>query len=293
MSYAVQIVVSGLTLGSMYALAAVGLSLVWGAFNCLNMAHGAAMALGAYFTLIAVNALGLPIVVSLPFAMVCGALVGTAIYYVSVHFMLDTRNYETNIIIATFGIGMVVENSLLRIFGGYPFAQPLTIPGVVTIISDVPVNWRSVAIWVVAAVLMVALGLLLTRTRIGRAIRAVAQNRDGAKLMGVPVARVYVQVLMLASMLAAVSGIMLSTITQIVPYMGNSPLLKAFIVICLAGLGNMVGALYAALLVGFIEAAASTLWAPQYGFPVILVVVILALVWRPEGLFGRVMVARQ
>ena len=110
MSYAVQIVVSGLTLGSMYALAAVGLSLVWGAFNCLNMAHGAAMALGAYFTLIAVNALGLPIVVSLPFAMVCGALVGTAIYYVSVHFMLDTRNYETNIIIATFGIGMVVEN---------------------------------------------------------------------------------------------------------------------------------------------------------------------------------------
>ncbi|MBM3518051.1 MAG: branched-chain amino acid ABC transporter permease [Alphaproteobacteria bacterium] len=293
MDYLIQIIVSGLTLGSMYALSAVGLSLVWGSFNCLNMAHGSVMALGAYFTLIAVDSIGFPVWVSLPFAMVGGALVGTAVYYLSVHWMLNTRNYETNIIIATFGIGMVMENGLLKIFGGYPYAQPLTVQGVAGLIGNVPVNYRSIVIWVVAAVLMVALGLLLTRTRAGRAIRAVAQNRDGAKLMGVPVARVYVQVLMLASLLAAVSGILISTTLQIVPYMGANPLLKAFIVICLAGLGNILGALYAALLVGLVEASASTLWAPQYGFPVILVVVILALIWRPEGLFGRVMVARQ
>ena len=127
----------------------------------------------------------------------------------------------------------------------------------------------------------------------GRAIRATAQNRDAARLMGVKVKRVYVIVLALASGLAGVAGIMLSSFKDVVPLMGQTPMLKAFIVIVLAGLGNMTGALYAALLIGMVEAAVKVLVADKWGFLAMLVVVVIAIIWRPAGLFGKHQIARQ
>ena len=114
-----------------------------------------------------------------------------------------------------------------------------------------------------------------------------------ARLVGVPVRRVYVLVLALASALAAVSGVMLSSIKDITPLMGGEPLLKAFIVIVLSGLGNVIGALYAALIVGIIESTVSVMLGAQYGFTAILLFVIFALLWRPAGIFGRAMTVRQ
>jgi branched-subunit amino acid ABC-type transport system permease component len=293
MSFFIQIVVSGLTLGAMYALAAVGLALVWGSFNMLNMSHGVIMTLGAYFALIWAEMLGFPLWMALPFAMVCGAIVGIAVYFISAHWMLRRRNFDVGIIIATFGIGMAMETSLLRIFGGEPFSQPLSVRSYSFMVGEVPVSYQRLVIWGVALVLILLVGLFLTRTDMGRAVRAVAQNRDGARLVGVPVRRVYVLVLGLASALAAVSGIMLSSIKDITPLMGGEPLLKAFIVIVLSGLGNVVGALYAALIVGMIESAVSVMLGAQYGFTAILLFVIFALLWRPAGIFGRAQTARQ
>ena len=293
MSFFIQIIVSGLTLGAMYAIAAVGLALVWGSFNMLNMSHGVIMTLGAYFALIWAQNLGLPLGLALPFAMVCGAVVGVVIYFISAHWMLRRRNFDVAIIIATFGIGMATETGLLRIFGGEPFSQPLSVRAYSFMIGEVPVSYQRLVIWGVALVLIFLVGLFLTRTDMGRAVRAVAQNRDGARLVGVPVRRVYVLVLALASSLATVSGIMLSSIKDITPLMGGEPLLKAFIVIVLSGLGNVVGALYAALIVGVIESAVSVMLGAQYGFTAILLFVIFALLWRPAGIFGRTVTARQ
>ncbi len=148
-------------------------------------------------------------------------------------------------------------------------------------------------VWAGAIVLIVLVGLFLSHTTAGRAVRAVAQNRDAARLVGVPVRRIYVMVLALGSGLAAVSGIMLSSFKDVHPLMGGDPMLKAFIVIVLAGLGNITGALYAALLVGMVEAAVKVLVADKYGFAAILILVILALIWKPAGIFGRSTVARQ
>ncbi|MGD9535626.1 MAG: branched-chain amino acid ABC transporter permease [Alphaproteobacteria bacterium] len=293
MSFFIQIIVSGLTLGAMYALAAVGLALVWGSFNMLNMSHGVIMTLGAYFALIWAQMLGLPLALALPFAMVCGAVVGVVVYFISAHWMLRRRNFDVAIIIATFGIGMAMETGLLRIFGGEPFAQPLSVRAYSFMVGEVPVSYQRLVIWGVALVLIVLVGLFLTRTDMGRAVRAVAQNRDGARLVGVPVRRVYVLVLALASALATVSGVMLSSIKDITPLMGGEPLLKAFIVIVLSGLGNVVGALYAAVIVGIIESAVSVMLGAQYGFTAILLFVIFALLWRPAGIFGRAVTARQ
>jgi branched-chain amino acid transport system permease protein len=140
--------------------------------------------------------------------------------------------------------------------------------------------------------LMLALAALLTRTRMGRAIRAVSQNREAAQLMGVPVQLVYAQVLLVAGGLSAASGIMLSTITTLSPTMGYDPMLKAFIICVIAGLGNIAGALYAAFMLGVFEALVQFVFGVRFAFPAMLLIVILALIWRPYGVFGRRKVSR-
>ena len=297
MNFFIQIIVSGLTFGAMYALAAVGLALVWGAFNMLNMAHGIIMTLGAYFVLVWAELFGLPLWFAGPFAFIAGGIVGGAIYFVSAHWMLTQKNFEVTIIIATFGLGMALEAGLMKLlrelFQAAPYAQPLSLGADSFLVGDVPVSYQRLIIWAVAVALIVLVALFLTRTTMGRAIRATAQNRDAARLMGVKVKRVYVIVLALASGLAGVAGIMLSSFKDVVPLMGQTPMLKAFIVIVLAGLGNMTGALYAALLIGMVEAAVKVLVADKWGFLAMLVVVVIAIIWRPAGLFGKHQIARQ
>lgn len=297
MDYLVQIIVSGLTFSAMYALAAVGLVLVWGAFNMLNMAHGIIMTLGAYFVLVWAELFDLPLVLAAPFAMIAGGLVGVFVYFVSAHWMIKQRNFETTVIIATFGLGMALEAGLLKIlkelFHSSPYAQPLSLGANSFLVAGVPVSYQRIIIWAAALVLILALAIFLKRTNFGRAIRAVAQNRDAARLMGVRVTNIYIAVLAMASALAGVSGIMLSSFKEVHPLMGGALMLKAFIVIVLAGLGNMTGALYAALLIGMVEATVKVLIADQYGFTAILILVILALIWKPAGIFGKTTVARQ
>ena len=115
MNFFIQIIVSGLTFGAMYALAAVGLALVWGAFNMLNMSHGIIMTLGAYFVLVWAEGWGFPLWFAGPFAFIAGGLLGVAIYFVSAHWMLRQKNFEVTIIIATFGLGMALEAGLMKI----------------------------------------------------------------------------------------------------------------------------------------------------------------------------------
>lgn len=291
MEVLIQVLASGLTLGAMYALSTVGLSLVWGALGMLNMAHGAILTFGGYACYYAVAALGLPVPFGLPAAMLAGALIGFVIYHSTVRMMLKSRAFETNIVIATVGIGVALENLVLKLFGAYPVPQPLAVSGGISV-GGVHVPNQNLLILVVALLLIFGLALLLGRTRAGRAIRATAQNREAAQLMGVRVGRVYAQVLALSGALAAVSGIMVSSLTTLSPNMGGDPMLKAFIICVVAGLGNVPGAAIAALALGVVEAAAQFLLGVRFGFATLLLLVIVVLIWRPYGLFGRQQVVR-
>jgi branched-chain amino acid transport system permease protein len=288
----IQIIVSGLTLGAMYALSTIGLSLVWGSLNMLNMAQGALLAIGGYASYAAITALGLPVLLGLPAAMLVGFLVGLAVYFVVVRFMLNDPAFETNVIIATVGLAMVLENVVLKLFGAYPFSQPFQMADGLRI-GAVYVPYQNLVIMAVSLALMAATAWLIGRTRMGRAIRATAQNRDGALLMGVPVRLVFAQVLALGGVLAAVSGVMLSSITTLAPTMGYDPMLKAFIICVIAGLGNTMGALLAAFALGLIEAGVQFELGVRFGFPVLLLLVIVALILRPEGVFSRRRTTRQ
>lgn len=291
MDTATQILVSGLTLGAMYAISTVSLSLVWGALNVLNMAQGALLTLGGYFAYAAVSALGFPPLLAVLITVALGGLVGLLMYLAVIRHMLDTEGFEVNVIIATVGIGTVIENAMLKIFGAYPIRQPIMWEGGF-FIGRTHIPYNSVVIVLASVGLMLILAVVLTRTRMGRAIRAVSQNREAAQLMGVPDQLVYAQVLLVAGALSAASGIMLSTITTLSPTMGYDPMLKAFIICVIAGLGNIAGALYAAFILGVFEAVVQFVFGVRFAFPAMLLIVILALIWRPYGVFGRRKVSR-
>jgi len=287
----VQIIATGLTLGAMYALAAMGLSLVWGALGMLNMAHGALMTVGAYLCYAAIVQLGLPLVFGLPVALIGGAICGAVIYLICTRFLIGRPQFENTVMIATFGLGIAIENGILTLFGAYPTPQPLAVGGDF-VIARVHIPFQNLLILCVAIVLMVAVAALLDRTRMGRAIRATAQNREAAQLMGVAVGRVYIQVLAIAGALASAAGVLISSQATLSPSMGGDPMLKAFIICVVAGLGNVRGAAAAAIVLGVVEAAAQYLFGVRFGFATLLAIVIIALIWRPYGIFGRQQVVR-
>ena len=224
-------------------------------------------------------------------AMYAISAVGLAIYYAVVQFMYQKENFETNIIIATLGLSILLENIVLKIWGPYPFTQPFAVPGGFHF-SRVHIPYQNVVILGTSLVLMLIIAWLLNRTRMGRAIRATSQNREAAQLMGVNVGLIFAQVLAIAGVVAAVSGVMLSSLTTLSPTMGYDPMLKAFIICVIAGLGNVVGAFYAAFMLGLIEAAVQYFLGVRFSFPVLLLLVILALMWRPFGVFGNSKAAR-
>ena len=287
----IQVIVSGLTLGAMYAVGTIGLSLVWAALGMLNMAHGVLLAIGGYVSYALATLWGLPPVLGLLASIVAGAIMGAALYYASVRRLNRHPAFEMNVIIATFGLSVAGENAILKIFGGYPYAQPFKAEGGFRL-SGVHVPWHNLLIVGVAAVIMLVIAMVLSRTYTGRAIRATAQDREAARLMGVRVGAVFAQVLAIGGALAGLSGVLLSSITTLSPQVGFDPMLKAFIICVIAGLGNVAGALYMAFALGFFEAVIQFVIGVRFALPLMLLLVIVALIWRPYGVFGREDVSR-
>ena len=289
----VAVLTAGLTNGAVYALATLGLALVWGSMGMLNMAQGALLAVGGYAAYTTVTLLGLPPALGFLGAILAGAAAGAVLYGTVVRQLLrqPAATFETNVLIATVGLGIALENAVLLVYGGQPLRQPVSMPGLVRVgVSEVPV--QNIAIVAVSLALMAVLAFVLGRTRMGRAIRATAQNREAAQLMGVPTGRVYLQVLVLSGALAGVCGVLVSSITQLSPPLGADPMLKAFIMCVVAGLGNLPGAVISAFLLALVEAFVQFGAGARWGFPVLLLIVIVVLIWRPSGLFGRAQVRR-
>lgn len=289
----VAILTAGLTNGALYALATIGLALVWGSMGMLNMAHGAMLALGGYAAYTTVTTLGLPAPLGLLGAVLAGGCAGAVLYATVVRQLLaqPLATFETSVLIATVGIGIALENAILKVYGGQPLRQPVSAPGLVPM-GQASVPLQDIAIVLVSLALMGALAWLLARTRTGRAIRATAQNREAAQLMGVPTRRVYLQVMVLSGALAGICGVLVSSVTQLSPPLGGDPMLKAFIMCVVAGLGNLPGAVASAFALALVEAFVQFGAGARWGFPVLLLTVIVVLIWKPAGLFGRVQVRR-
>ena len=179
-----QIIITGLTLGAMYALASVGLALTYGTMGMFNMAHGVFMTVGAYSAYAAVEYMGLPLPIAFVAGLAAGAVIGAVMHLFVVRHMLKTDGFEINIIVATAGVAILSEDLILKIFGAYPFRQPLQLDGTFRV-GGLAVTYQSIAILAVAAALVGMMAWILTKTRFGLAIRATAINREAAMLMGV------------------------------------------------------------------------------------------------------------
>ena len=208
-----------------------------------------------------------------------------------VRHMLKTDGFEINIIVATAGVAILSEDLILKIFGAYPFRQPLQLDGTFRV-GGLAVTYQSIAILAVAAALVGMMAWILTKTRFGLAIRATAMNREAAMLMGVKADQIYLQVLVIAGLLAAAAGIMISSLATLSPQMGANPLLRAFVICVVASLGSVTGAGFAAVALGLFEAAIQYYYGVRYGFPIMLALVITVLIWKPAGLFGQQEVVR-
>lgn len=288
-----SVLVSGLTVGALYAIASIGLSLTWGALGVLNMSHGALLTLGGYVAYGVITSAGLPMPVGVLASVLVGAVAGGLIYVLIVRNVLRQAgaDFEANVMIATVGAAIALENGILLWFGGQPLKQPVTVAGSFSI-GGMTVPWQNFIIMIAALVAMALIAALLNYTRMGRAIRATAQNRDAARLLGVDVGRVYLYVLMLSGAVAGICGLLLSALVQLSPSLGNDPMLKAFIMCVVAGLGTLPGAVLVSFGLALLEAWVQYAFGARWGFPMLLCAVVLVLIWRPSGLLGRTQLRR-
>lgn len=291
MAALIQTIYSGLVLGSIYALMAVGLTLIFGALRVLNLAHGALMMIGAYVSWIVADQFGLPAFLGLPISFVVLMLIGFAIYKLLIGPMIGKPNWDTNTFIATSGLALALESLVLLRFGPRNQAQPFAIEGNFQALG-VTISYQDLVIMAVAAIALLLMEWFLTRTRPGLAIRATAQQPDAAQLMGVRKDHIFLLVLGLSSGLAAISGVLLSSIFFIAPTFGFYPMLKSFIICIFGGLGNIRGTLYAAFIIGITEALVSLYLGVRFALPVMFGLIIVVLIFRPNGLFGQREVVR-
>lgn len=286
MSMLTEIIFSALALGALYAASSVALSLTWGSIGMLNLAHGSFLAVGAYCSLLLVERLGFPWWMGIVAGGIGGALMGALTYLVLVRWVFAKPNFEINIIILTMALSIVVTDVINNAIGPTTAKQPFNLDGRMDLAGS-SIAFQTLLIIFGAAAMVTTLQMIMKRTSLGRAIRAVSQEPTAARLNGVPLQPTILKVLLLAGTVAGVSGVLLTAFTTVYPTVGFDPLLKALIICVVGGLGSIPAALSAAFLLAFVEVAVQYTLGTKWGFPALLTFVIIILLCRPDGLFGR------
>ncbi len=279
-------ILNGIVLGSMYALVALGYTLVFGVLDKLNFAHGETFMLGG-FVAVAASALGAPIWLAFPCAIVlCGAL-GLMVEWVSFR-KFQSADAQITAALSSLAVGLIVIDLVQKSFGSEPVSLelPLAVRTATVNIAGTDLAWIKIAILAVALTLMAALHALVQYTRVGRNIRAVAESPLSAALLGVNVRQVNQQTFFIASALAGMAGLMLALRTGYAASdIGFTFGIKALAIMAIGGMGDLRGAMAGGILVGVIEALAVQYGLGKLGEVVVWIVMILVLLIRPAGLF--------
>jgi branched-chain amino acid transport system permease protein len=285
----VSILISTVVLGSIYGLVAVGMTLIYGILRVLDMSQGAMVMVGGFVGWAVMTSAGLSPILAILAAFAATFALGVLTQLVSVQPLLGRPGLDFEMItfITTFAVAMIVSNVALQIAGPAQRNVPALVDGSVEVYNGVSLTYQSMIMAGVAIAIMVGFGLFLARSRWGVAIRAVAQDIDAARLMGVPIRRVFPLVMGFAASLAGIAGVFLAAQYFASPGAGDQPLLIALIVVVFGGLGSLPGAIVAAYAIGLIQATASTLVGTTWALPILYAVILLVLVIRPHGLLGR------
>ena len=282
----IQTLISGLSLGSIYALIALGYTMVYGIAKMLNFAHGDIIMVGAYAVITAVFTIGLPPFIAILISIALCALLGIVIEFLAYRPLRQAQPLA--VLITAIGVSYLLQNLALLIYGSEQKAFPTIVALPTVHIGGVYIDGITLATLVVTAVIMVALSLFINKTRMGKAMRAVSEDKEAAELMGISVNRTITVTFAIGSALAGVAAIFYgAAYTYIRPTTGAMPGIKAFTAAVFGGIGSIPGAMLGGILLGVIEQLSktyiSTLWADAIVFGVLVVVLVV----KPTGLLGK------
>jgi branched-chain amino acid transport system permease protein len=279
-----QALVTGILTGGIYSLIAMGLTLIYGVLHIINFANGAMVGLSLYLTYAVVSNFGvhpyLALLVTVPVMMGVGALVQAFLLNPVMRAPLHTQ------LLITIGLALAIENGLLLIFGPNPLSVQLPGNGGVNLFGAT-VELSRIYAFFGAILLVAALWLLLQKTPIGTAIRAVASNPEGARLVGINIKFIYILTFAIGAGAAGAAGTLVAPFSTIQPTAGAIFNLTAFVVVVLGGMGNVPGALVGGLVVGLTEQLGSLIFPGQSPLLAVFVVFLIVLFVKPKGVFGR------
>ena len=289
-----QQLINGLTLGLIYAMIAVGYTMVYGVIELINFAHGEIYMFGAFLCMTFITVMDAPLYLAILLAMICCCVIGVLLDIIAYRPLRNAPRLAA--LITAIGMSIFLQNLAMIIWGSRPLpfvkaALPKIFGEPAFSFHDVTISWMQVFIYAVALVMMVGLNLIITKTRTGTAMRALAQNKTGAALMGINVNRVISFTFILGSGMGAMAGVLVSMYyNTMYPTMGYTAGVKAFAAAVLGGIGSVPGAMFGGVVLGIAETLGAGYVSSPYRDGVAYAVMILVILFRPSGLLGRAVV---
>lgn len=275
-----QVLVNGVFLGSLFAVVAVGLTLIYGVMEVPNFAHSGIIALSAYTTYSA-RQHGAPFVLAAGIGILTGGVLSVLTELFAYRWVRDNPAAAPAVAL---GLLLILQNVALRIYGGEGKALDAPYDASILRLGGVSLSGVKVALIIIAGVALLALSVLLARTSLGRAVRAVAQDREAAAMLGIPMQRQYTLAFLIAGLLGGVAAVAYAPTYQVSPYMADEILLSAFVVVVLGGLGSVRGAVVGGLVLGIVESLGSAYISASYQSAFGFLALVVILVAKPTGL---------
>lgn len=282
-----QQLVNGLSLGSIFALVALGYTMVYGIIKLINFAHGDIYMVGAYVGFFVMTNLNLNVFIALPLAMAVCAILGVVIEKVAYKPLRNSSRIAS--LITAIGVSLLLQNTMMYFMGAGARAYPENaLPMVRFEIGGVMITSTQIVIFVISIILMILLQLIVKKTKMGKAMRAVSADKDAAELMGINTNNVISFTFAIGSALAGAAGLLVGLYyNQITPFMGTTPGLKAFIAAVFGGIGNIPGAMLGGVSIGVIETLIAGYGFSSFKDAVVYIVLIVILLFKPSGLLGK------
>lgn len=281
-----QALINGIMLGGFYAIMVLGFSIIWGVMGVINLAHGEFIMAGAYTTWFLNRAYDLEPLAALVIIIPLFFIVGYGLQRLLINRIIDRPHLIS--LLVTFGLAVIMANAYKLAFTATPRSVETYFSGFWRL-GNVTVPVTKSVVTIMALLIMATLYLFLQYTRLGKSIRAAAQNREAARIVGIEIGAVYAFTFALCIAITAAAGTLISPIQPIFPFMGGPLTLKAFAITAMAGLGSIPGALFGGIVLGLIETFVAT-YVPGVGTNLGIVssyvILVLVLVLRPQGLFG-------
>ena len=279
--------ISGISLGSIYAIIALGYTMVYGIAKMLNFAHGDIIMVGGYVSFCAMSYLGLPALPAALLAMLACTVLGIIIERLAYNPLRSAPSLA--VLITAIGVSYFLQNSALLIWKAAPKSYPAVVSGSAEFFGgELKVPYISLLTIVICLVIMLGLTTFVSKSKMGKAMRACSEDKGAAQLMGINVNRTISMTFAIGSALAAVAGVLLCSFnSQLMPTTGSMPGIKAFTAAVFGGIGSIPGAFLGGLLLGIIEAMAKAYISMQLANSIVFAVLIVVLLVKPSGLLGK------